>query len=523
MNESRQMIENLIIGAGPGGIQLGYFFQRLQIPYLIIERAGGAGSFFRQFPRHRKLISINKVHTGCCSDEVALRWDWNSLLTDDSKFLFKDYDTKYFPHADSLVKYMEDFIRTYNIRLEYSKNVVSIGREQRGADKVFIVACADGSAFEAKRLFVCTGYANERIPQIEGAEHVVSYSRVEVDPERFKNKRVLIIGKGNSAFETGDNLVEVAASIHLISPSPLRFAWKTHYVGDLRAVNNNLVDTYQLKSQNSVQNAEIRKIVKDGEEYVVTVSYPKTNGETRDIRVDCVISCAGFKFDASIFDVSCALETCYGGKFPKLNPAWESVNIPGLYFAGALMHSNDFRKSFSGFIHGFRYNIKILSNIIAYRYYHRPWRRGSINVSGGNLAQIILHRLVECSSLFQLPGFLSYTYKLNRDSEGQLVSVDSFDEMPKDYFEHDNVDPAADEYLKVYLEFGKLTGPDPFDANDDPNEELLFLHPVVHYYQGGKQVDELHLPQDLEHQWDSPKHRRRLAQWIEPLECGEFA
>ena len=40
--------------------------------------------------------------------------------------------------------------------------------------------------------------------------------------------------------------------MHVAGPSPLRLAWKTHYVGHLRAVNNNFLDTYQLKSQNAV-------------------------------------------------------------------------------------------------------------------------------------------------------------------------------------------------------------------------------------------------------------------------------
>lgn len=29
--------------------------------YIVLERSGEAGSFFRKFPRHRRLISANKV------------------------------------------------------------------------------------------------------------------------------------------------------------------------------------------------------------------------------------------------------------------------------------------------------------------------------------------------------------------------------------------------------------------------------------------------------------------------------
>ena len=53
---------------------------------------------------------------------------------------------------------------------------------------------------------------------------------------------------GNSGYETATNLVGAAAFIHLGSRHRMKQAHQTHYVGDLRAINNQLVDTYQLKS-----------------------------------------------------------------------------------------------------------------------------------------------------------------------------------------------------------------------------------------------------------------------------------
>lgn len=56
------------------------------------------------------------------------------------------------------------------------------------------------------------------------------------------------LNSGNSGFETAQNIVGSAAYIHLASRSRVKHAYQTHYVGDLRAINNQLVDTYQLKS-----------------------------------------------------------------------------------------------------------------------------------------------------------------------------------------------------------------------------------------------------------------------------------
>ena len=53
----------LIIGAGPAGLQLGYFLDRAGLDYQILERADSAGAFL-VLSRHRRLISVNKVETG---------------------------------------------------------------------------------------------------------------------------------------------------------------------------------------------------------------------------------------------------------------------------------------------------------------------------------------------------------------------------------------------------------------------------------------------------------------------------
>eukprot|EP00329_Picozoa_sp_Boothbay-MS584-11_P004383 44611_4 len=49
------------------------------------------------------------------------------------------------------------------------------------------------------------------------------------------------------------------------------------------------------------------------------------------------------------------------GKYGAMTPEFESVNTPGLFWAGALAHGLDWRKSSGGFIHGFRYTARALT------------------------------------------------------------------------------------------------------------------------------------------------------------------
>jgi cation diffusion facilitator CzcD-associated flavoprotein CzcO len=68
-------LDYLIVGAGPAGVQLGYYFERQGRDYAILEAGHGPGTFFETYPRHRRLISINKRHTGYDDREVNLRPD----------------------------------------------------------------------------------------------------------------------------------------------------------------------------------------------------------------------------------------------------------------------------------------------------------------------------------------------------------------------------------------------------------------------------------------------------------------
>ncbi|CAL4236303.1 unnamed protein product, partial [Meganyctiphanes norvegica] len=117
-----------VIGAGPAGLQIGYFLHRAGRDYLIFERNNHSGSFFSVYPRHRRLISINKRHTGRHNREFNERHDWNSLLSDDDTLLFKHFSQEFFPHSDDMVKYLGEFAQRLGLRVRYSVSMGSVIR-----------------------------------------------------------------------------------------------------------------------------------------------------------------------------------------------------------------------------------------------------------------------------------------------------------------------------------------------------------------------------------------------------------
>lgn len=83
-------------------------------------------------------------------------------------------------------------------------------------------------------LLVATGLWVPHKVDFVGSDLVEGYESISTNPEDYKNQVVLILGKGNSAFETAQSILGRASQVHMLSANPVRLAWQTHYVGDLR-------------------------------------------------------------------------------------------------------------------------------------------------------------------------------------------------------------------------------------------------------------------------------------------------
>ncbi|WP_415254483.1 NAD(P)-binding domain-containing protein [Sulfitobacter sp.] len=492
MSAPTEIQDVCIIGSGPAGLQAGYYFAKKGLSFTILERSDKISAFLRNFPRHRQFISINKVHTGLSNPETRLRHDWNSLLNDEG-ILFKDWSRKYFPSADDFISYAETFAKPLADHIICNSDVQRIEKSEGG----FLITCADGATHRAANVIVATGVSQAWDPGIKGFELAANYTEFNPDPALYENKRVLILGKGNSAFETADSLVEHAASIHVMSPNPIKFAWQTHFVGNLRAVNNNFLDTYQLKSQNAVIDAKAIEISKDGDVYTVRAEMTAAEGHEIVLTYDHVIACTGFQFDNSIFapDIQPALR--HFDKFPVMTGEWESENVKGLFFAGTIMQSCDYKKTMSGFIHGFRHNVKSLADLIVARVQKTEYPTVSTPLSTSDLGDAVIHRISTASGIFLQPGFMADLILLDGPQAGK-----TYHDVPVSWTQ--NAPFTTGRFLQVTLEYGDF-GADALHVKRQNNvfgkEPDAFIHPVVRLVSDGKVVDQMHIADHLDADW----------------------
>ena len=217
---NEQDYEYAIVGGGVAGISMGYYLQQLQATkdkYVILERSSVVGSFFVKYPVHDKLLSINKYRTGSDHKEFNLRHDWNSLLSptisdtcNDCKtnkfksntdnFNFSLFSHEYYPDKRDLVRYIQEYANRYHLNIEYNTNILQISQiNGKDSEYKFKITTNTSITYRCKYLFIATGLFDPYIPSsIEGIEHAIGYEQIPTDLDFYDNKKVAIIGGGNS-------------------------------------------------------------------------------------------------------------------------------------------------------------------------------------------------------------------------------------------------------------------------------------------------------------------------------------
>lgn len=187
--------EYIIVGAGPAGLQMGYFLEESGRDYIIVERNNESGSFFRKYPRHDRLISINKRFTGKLNQEFNFRHDWNSLLTH-NLLRFTDFSTDFFPRRKQMRDYLYNYSKIHNLNILYNTNILNINK----INNIFRMD-ADGRIFKCKHLIVASGLNQPVLPNFEGGQDMIGYEEMPLDEDFYKGKDVLILGNVHKYFK----------------------------------------------------------------------------------------------------------------------------------------------------------------------------------------------------------------------------------------------------------------------------------------------------------------------------------
>ena len=182
---------------------------------------------------------------------------------------------------------------------------------------------------------------------------------------------MFIVGKRNSAFEIANSLLPWAKRIVLASPRAIRTDVLGH--SPLRTRYLQPLDEHVRGGfGTSIVDASIERVERMADGFRVHARGTSWDGP---LVFDCddVIAATGFR--APLQDLPrLGVDTVSDGRIPAQTMFWESVSVPGIYFAGnATLGSPGLRKqglsSNSGSVNGFRYNARILVRHLAEKHF----------------------------------------------------------------------------------------------------------------------------------------------------------
>ncbi|OAF70427.1 hypothetical protein A3Q56_01838 [Intoshia linei] len=541
--------EYIILGGGPAGLQMGYEMKRENQNFIILEKNNISCSFFTTMPKHRQLISINKIFNHYEDNaEFNMRHDWNSLLCDDPSLLFKNYSKELFPQADKFVEYCKDFRDRFDLNIEYNCIVKIIKKNEK--DEIFELKDHNDNIWKCKYLLVALGALKENLPNFEGADVIDSYATHSLDVEKYKNKLVAILGIGNSAFEVADYLMPFASAVHCYARRPVRLSWDSHFVGDLRAINNNLLDMFHLKSLAGVVNAQIQNVEKFTKPCGLTAYKMKFDLElpqwdppctlTSTRKYDYIISCIGWRYiDLDMFSDCCKPKVSQCGRFPVLNSKWMS-SVKNMYFIGTVMQQRD-KKAASGFIHGFRYCVRSLFSILNWTNNAKlPKSKIWDSINCDEISQFVLDRASNTSALYQMNNNVLCDILILKPSDDVTYSEDGvicgtaeyIYELPYDWIHENDYFLNQKNMLIMSLEDDKKKFTAETNITDFRVPQISLrsavcsgiVRPVVRSYKTGKFIDIVKIGTTLfgrcnEHIIEGDNNPIRMVKIISQLMC----
>jgi thioredoxin reductase len=470
----------VVVGSGPGGLQTAYCLARLGISHAVISRDPAPAGMFRRYPIFERLISWTKPDAPFERSTREYEWyDHNSLIADEPEnraivpdLMDRSYDV---PSRYEMQRSLDTYARRTGLTVRYGCEWLATRRENDG----FTLETSDGD-YRCRAAVFAVGMTEPWKSSIPGVEHAPHYVETQ-RPSAYQGMRVFVVGKRNSGFEVGNGLLPWASQVVLASPrpvrtdllarSPLRTRYLQPYDEHVRGGSGSLV-----------VDASIERIERRGDGYRVRCHGTTMPGELT-FEPDAVIVATGFRTPLQDLP-ALGVATVADGRLPAQTPYWESVSVPGIYFAGNVSQASPgLRKhgvaSNSSSVNGFRYNARVLARHLAEKHFGVTLERPLVEQP----VDYLLAELTRAPELWVQKGYLARV----------LTSVDG---------------AMRDEGI-VPLEDWVDRGGDGVAVTVEMDDKGT-IHPAV-YRKRGRDFSEHFFPPNVLHQFEGEDYRRELA------------
>ncbi|KAJ0878271.1 putative indole-3-pyruvate monooxygenase [Helianthus annuus] len=198
----------IIVGAGPSGLATAACLHQQSIPYIILEREDCIASLFNK-------KAYNRLHLHLAKNFCQL-----------PHLPFPASFPTYVPKADFL-KYLDDYAAHFKINPRFC-NRVKFAKYEEDEEKWKVEAEVVGGGvnrYEGRFLVVATGETSDVfIPEVDGLSDFkgeVIHSTDYKSGKGYENKKVLVVGAGNSGMEIALDLSNYGAKTSIVVRSPV--------------------------------------------------------------------------------------------------------------------------------------------------------------------------------------------------------------------------------------------------------------------------------------------------------------
>lgn len=296
-----EILDILIIGGGPIGLNCALEAKKNNLSYLIIEKGTIVNSLYN-YPLYMRFFSTAE-----------------KLEIDGIPFI----STAPKPGRQEALEYYQGIARQRNININLYEKVEKVSKE----NEIFTVETTKGR-YAARHVIISTGFYD--IPNLMNipGENLAKVKHYYTEPYPYAQQKIVVVGSSNSAvdaaLETYRKGAEVTMIIRHDAISPSVKYW----------VKPDIENRIEEGSITAHFRAELLEIKEN------SVVFKDQNGELNEIENDFVLAMTGYlpNFD---FLKDSGIELQGECLNPLYHPETMETNVPGLYLAGVVCGGKD--------------------------------------------------------------------------------------------------------------------------------------------------------------------------------------
>ena len=296
-----EILDILIVGGGPIGLNCALEAEKHHLSYLIVEKGTIVNSLY-QYPLYMRFFSTAEKL------EIA-----------EIPFI----STAPKPGRQEALEYYQGITRQRNLNIHLYEKVNRVVKEE----DVFRVETSKSTYF-AKNVVIATGFYDfPKLMNIPG-EDLPKVRHYYTEPYPYANQKVVVIGASNSAVDAALETYRKGAEVTMIikndAISPSVKYW----------VKPDIENRIKEGSICAFFNAEPIEIAEN------SVKIKLENGSFLDIENDFVLAMTGYLPDFDFLKAS-GIELLGENLNPNYNPDTMETNVPNLYLAGVVCGGKD--------------------------------------------------------------------------------------------------------------------------------------------------------------------------------------